>query len=114
MLLATVAVPSAVANCTVTVAVVAEDRLTVKTKLVAVFGEVPTKCCTLLIETAGTTGGLTIVPVAEAVVIAALVEFDRLTVNVSFGLNVELPFTATVTFSLVVPGEKVNVPLVAM
>ncbi len=66
----------------------------------------------LLIEIAGTTGGLTMVPVAEAVVIVEFVGLDRLTVNVSFGLTAVLPLTGTVTFSDVVPAWKVSVPLV--
>src|SRR5438876_751139 len=50
-----------------------------------------------------------IVPVPVAVVIVALVGFERLTVNVSFGSSRVSPFTWTVMVLVVSPALKIRV-----
>jgi hypothetical protein len=57
---------------------------------------------------------LTIVPVAWARAIVALVAFDRLTRDVSSGSTVSSPVTSTVTCLVVSPGANVTDALAAV
>ena len=106
---AAVAVPSAVAKCTVTVLMLANGMLTVKRN--GVVPALPSAWVTLL--TLRAASSLRMVPAPWPSVNCALTGLDRLTKNVSSGSGVVSPFTATVIVLLVSPGLKVRSPLVA-
>ncbi len=105
------AVPLAVAACTVTVWLLGPDSDTVKTALtLPVF---PSVTETLLIDRAEVSSS-TIVPVPVALPRAALVGPDRVTVKVSLFSSTVSPSTVTETVLAVSPGAKVTVPVAAV
>ncbi len=110
-----VAVPSAVAYCTVTG--VAEAWLSNRLKLNVLVPLLPSFWDTSEIEMLGRVtdpSSLVMVPTPWLSKIVALLGLVRLTTNFSSLSDLVSPLTSTVTCWLVTPGAKVSVPLLAV
>ncbi len=106
------AVPLAVAYCTVTDDALAALRLTLKTKFVV--PALPSASVTSPMFSVGSESSLVTVPVAVPVAMVALVGAERTTVKVSLPSAVVSPVTGTVIVREVVPAVKVSVPEAAV
>src|SRR4051794_37552989 len=106
------AVPLAVAQCTVVVAPVTADCVTVNANAV-VTPEGPSALATLAIDSVGAGSSLTIVAVPLGVAIVALTGVERLTLNVSSTSYRASPTSLTVNVPVVAPTAIVTLPDVA-